>query len=206
MDYIPIKLDNIFFFNNNLRIDLKSFNKPLFNNLFYYSNKKKYFCFQNYELKESKKKKIIKFSNFQTIIEKQNKRLSYEIYNKKPISNLCNFRIFQYKIYNKFFLLKYFLNNQINNFNYNKKDVYNTFNLLLEKNNIFLKDIKIKKEPNWRNLIRKDLKNFGNTKNEKFLNLDKFKNQSLNLIDFQDKNLNLLNLQNKNDKKNLFFF
>ena len=220
LDYIPAKLDIIFFNNTNLNIDLKNklLNKPLFNNLFFYLNKNKIDFLKNYELKELKKKKIIKYEHFKTIIEKQNKRLTYEMFNKKTIYNLWNFRFFHYKVYNKFFLLKFFLNNQINNFNYNKKNVSNIFSLLinknnkfinektlLEKNNLFLKFIENQKEPNWKNLLRKDLKNLGNTKIEKFFNLDKIKNQPINFFDFQENNFNVLNLENKNEKNSLFF-
>lgn len=224
LDYIPIKLDNIFIFNNNtLNIDLKNnlLNKTLFNNIFFYSNTNKINFFTNYELKESKKKSIIQFLNFKTIIEKQNKRLNYELCNKQISYNLWNFRFFQYKIYNKFNLLKYFINNQVNTFNYNKKNLSNISNLLLtkqiiinkneikplEKEGIFLNWIENQKEPNWKNLLRKDLKNLGNTRNEKFFNLDKINTQVTNFIDLQDNNINSLNLEyNKNENNNLFFF
>ena len=193
LDYIPIKLDNIFssniyYENKEKYIKNKNSINPLFNNLFFYSNKTKLNFYKNNDIKENI---ILKPKVFKTIIEKQNKRLNYEMFNKKISYNLWNFRFFQYKIYNKLFLLKFFLNNKINNFNYNKKSLSNNF----------FKFINNQKEPNWKNLLRKDLKNLGNTKNEKFFNLDKLKNQPNN--NFQEK-VNLFNLEE--NKINLFYF
>ena len=231
--------------------------EPLFNNLFFYSvsptkcwdnnyskidvNTNKLYFSTNYDIKESiiLKKNILKFENFKTIIEKQNKRLNYEMFNKKISYNLWNFRFFQYKIYNKLFLVKDFLNTQINNFNYNKKKSNNISNLLLNKNNyfinnyenkllennnLFLKFIKNQTDylPNWQNLLRKDLKNLGNTKTEKFFNLDKITNQSplqgrleltksrakedkITNFYFLNNQINNLNY-NKKEKSNLIFF
>ena len=234
LDYIPIKLDNIFYLNinhlnkNNLISFFNYENKgkyiikknssidPLFNNLFFYSNKSKLNFFTNYDIKKS----IILKKKFKTIIEKQTKRLNYEMFNKKISYHLWNFRFFQYKIYNKFYLLNLFLNSQINNFNYNKKKVSNNFfYFLLNKNyyffnkyekklfdnNSFFKFIKNKKEPNWKNLLRKDLKNLGSTKNDNFFNLNKLKNQSTNYFQDKDKIINLLNLEENKNKNNLIF-
>ena len=124
LDYIPIKLDNIFFLNIN-NLNKKNFNNffyydnineknikkktlidPLFKNLFFYSNKNIFYFTKNDDIKELINLKKNFF--FKTIIEKQNKRLNYEIFNKKISYNLSNFRFFQYKIYNKFFFIKIF--------------------------------------------------------------------------------------------------
>ena len=207
LDYIPIKLDNIFYVNiNNLNKinSMNSFNYetkkkyiiknnnsvgPLFNNLFFYSNKTKFNFVTNYDIKEP----IYLKKNFKTIIEKQNKRLNYEMFNKKISYNLWNFRFFQYKIYNKIFFFKFFLNNQINSFNYSKNNVLDNF--------IYFKFIKNKKEPNWKNLLRKDLKNLGSTKNENFFfNLDKSKTSSNTYFQDKYKIIDLLNLE-KNKMK-----
>ena len=208
------------YINKNNKIE------PLFNNLFYYSINNKF----NYSTNINKnsiflKNNKLKYEKFNTIIEKQNIKLNSEIVTKKINNNLFNFRFFQYKIYNNFFLLKYFLNNQINNFNYNQTNLKNTFNLLLtkdyyinnkykskllrENNNKFINYIQNQNEPNWRNLLRKDLKNLGNTKTEKFFNIDKIKNQFLNITNYQNKTNNLIfsNLDNnKKENNSLFFF
>ena len=192
LDNIPLKLNNIFYSYNNYgnnsfikkNNSIEKFKnkniyltKPLFNNLFFYK-----------KINLIKKTNFVFSNNFKTIIEKKNNILNFEIGNKKIIYDIHNFRFFHYKIYNKLLLFKNFLKYQLNNFDNNKS--LNSFyyfiitkNLKLNKpikkntilnNNEFINILKTKKEPNWKNLLRKDLKNIGSTKNENFIYYNKF--------------------------------
>ena len=58
-------------------------------------------------------------------------------------------------------------------------------------NNKFINILKNKKEPNWNNLLRKDLKNIGSTKNENFIYYNKFITKYPNL----NSNLNNFTLE-----------
>ena len=188
LDNIPLKLNSIFYsytnYDNNINFIKKNnliekrknkniyLTKPLFNNLFYYK-----------KINLIKKNSLVFSNNFKTIIEKKNNIINFEIGNKKITSDIYNFRFFHYKIYNKLFLFKNFLKYQINNFDNNKSvnsfyDFIINQNLKLNKpikkniisnNNKFINILKNKKEPNWKNLLRKDLKNLGSTKNENFI-------------------------------------
>nr|QUB02944.1 ATP-dependent zinc metalloprotease FtsH [Ulva sp.]UAV85729.1 ATP-dependent zinc metalloprotease FtsH [Ulva prolifera] len=190
LDNIPLKLNNIFYSYNNYgnnsfirknnsieKYKNKNLTKPLFNNLFFYK-----------KINLIKKTNFVFSNNFKTIIEKKNNILNFEIGNKKIIYDIHNFRFFHYKIYNKLLLFKHFLKYQLNNFDNDKS--LNSFyyfiitkNLKLNKpikkniilnNNKFINILKNKKEPNWKNLLRKDLKNIGSTKNENFIYYNKF--------------------------------
>nr|YP_009927343.1 ATP-dependent zinc metalloprotease FtsH [Ulva compressa]ARO34841.1 ATP-dependent zinc metalloprotease FtsH [Ulva compressa] len=198
LDNIPLKLNNIFYSytnydnnthtkKNNLTEKRKSKNiyltQPLFNNLFYYK-----------KFNSIKKSNLVFSKNFKTIIEKKNNILNFEIGNKKVTSNIYNFRFFHYKIYNKLFLFKNFLKYQINDFDNNKLST-SFYDFIITKNHLFDKKIKksisltdnkfisilkTKKEPNWKNLIRKDLKNLGSTKNKNFIYYNKFITKNFN--------------------------
>nr|UFQ87354.1 ATP-dependent zinc metalloprotease FtsH [Ulva torta] len=189
LDNIPSKLNNIFYsYNNYDNYIIKKNNliekrknknlyltKPLFNNLFYYK-----------KINLIKKNNLVFSKNFKTIIEKKNNILNFEIGNKKITYDLYNFRFFHYKIYNKLFLFKNFLKYQINNFDNNKSlnsfyDFIINQNLnkpikknIISNNNKFINIVKNKKEPNWKNLLRKDLKNLGSNKSENFIYYNKF--------------------------------
>nr|YP_010835545.1 cell division protein FTSH [Ulva meridionalis]WFS80013.1 cell division protein FTSH [Ulva meridionalis] len=222
LDNIPLKLNNIFYHNNynnnyynnsnfikknNLIEKRKNKNlyltKPLFNNLFYYK-----------KINSIKKTNLVFSNNFKTIIEKKNNILNFEIGNKKITYDIHNFRFFHYKIYNKLFLFKNFLKYQINNFdNYKSLNSFYDFiitqqfklNKPIKKNMVYLTNsnefiniLKNKKEPNWKNLLRKDLKNLGSTKNENFIYYKKFINPNLS---------NSLNyLEEPSFLKSTFFF
>lgn len=208
LDNIPLKLNNIFYCHSNYENNMhkkknnlieKRKNKniystqPLFNNLFYYKKPNLI-----------KKNNLVFSKNFKTIIEKKNNILNFEIGNKKVTYDIYNFRFFHYKIYNKLFLFKNFLKYQINDFDNNKLSTsfydfiitknysFNkkTKNNILLNNKKFIDILKNKKEPNWKNLIRKDLKNLGSTKNENFIYYNKSITKNLN-------NKNLNNLEEK---------
>lgn len=234
LDYISFKLDNVFYSNNkfiynnliskkNNLLNIKKIKyknndliKPLFNNVFYYKTD-----ILNNTIIENKSN-ILNQNNIKTIIEKKNNKLHFEIFNKKITYSLSNYRFFHYKIYNKLFLFKNFLNYQINNFYYtnNSNSFYNfllnkeynlintvkTNNKSVENNKKFFKLIKKQIEPNWQNLIRKDLKNIGSFQNKKFIYLNKLKNKSLHL----NKNIKENNYINyfleKNKTKNNIIF
>nr|YP_009633163.1 ATP-dependent zinc metalloprotease FtsH [Ulva lactuca]QBS48021.1 ATP-dependent zinc metalloprotease FtsH [Ulva lactuca] len=206
LDNIPSKLNNIFYSYNNYdnNINLKKNNliekhqnkniyltKPLFNNLFYYK-----------KLNLIKKNTPVFSKHFKTIIEKKNNILNFEIGNKKITYDIYNFRLFHYKIYNKLFLFNDFLKYQINNFD-NDKTVNTFYDFIITKNlklnktikknisshNKFINILKNKKEPNWKNLLRKDLKNFGSTKNENFIYYNKFITKNPNLNNYLEEKL-----------------
>lgn len=200
LDHIPLKLNSVFYpytnYDNNINFikknnliekrKNKNLTKPLFNNLFYYK-----------KINLIKKNNLVFLSsnNFKTIIEKKNNIINFEIGNKKITSDIYNFRFFHYKIYNKLFLFKKFLKYQILNFDNNKS--LNSFydfiiiqnvklnrpikkNILSNNNNKLINILKNKKEPNWKNLLRKDLKNLGSTKSENFIYYNKFIHPNLN--------------------------
>lgn len=230
LDHIPFKLNNIFYSyinsdNNNFikinnlvdfgfgQTNRKNKNmyvtQPLFNNLFYYK-----------KVNLIKKNNLVSSQHFKTIIEKKNNILNFEIGSKKVTYPLYNFRFFHYKIHNKLSLFKNFLNYQINNFG-NDKSLTSFYNFIITKNysslnksikkNIFLNNkkfinlIKNQNEPNWQNLIRKDLKNLGSTKKEKFVYynklITKYPNLNINNINYLDEKLPLFLIN-----KPTFFF
>nr|YP_010530002.1 cell division protein FTSH [Ulva tepida]UXW92100.1 cell division protein FTSH [Ulva tepida] len=219
LDNIPLKLNNIFYsytnYDNNSNFIKKNnlikkrknkniyLTKPLFNNLFYYK-----------KINLIKKTNFVFSNNFKTIIEKKNNILNFEIGNKTITYDIYNFRFFHYKIYNKLFLFKQFLKYQITNFD-NDKSLNSFYNFILTKNlklnksikkdivlnnNKFINILKNKKEPNWKNLLRKDLKNLGSTKNENFIYYNKF------IIKYPNLNTNLSYLKEPPVLQPLVFF
>nr|YP_010020695.1 ATP-dependent zinc metalloprotease FTSH 1 [Ulva rigida]QOK35614.1 ATP-dependent zinc metalloprotease FTSH 1 [Ulva rigida] len=223
LDNIPLKLNSIFYSctnDNNVNIKKNNSNylsfsnrknqkyltQPLFNNLFYYK-----------KLNLIKKTNLIKKNNVKTVIEKKNNILNFELGNKKLTYDIYNFRFFHYKIYNKLFLFKKFLKYQINDFYNNKSSnsfsdfiITKTYSVnkqtknILLNNNKFISILKNKQEPNWKNLIRKDLKNLGSTKNDNFIYYNTILKNNINL------NNNLNNLEEKLPSflknKPIFFF